>query len=104
MRLNLARLHLAGAIVCNGTDSGGAITPTGCPHWEFLDMKRAGLSNLDILRSATATAAKTIGREDLGRIKAGAAADIILTRENPLNDISEIEDIVSVIRDGRQVF
>ena len=47
VRESLSRLAIAGARYHLGTDSGGAITPAGAPHWEMIDMKRAGLSDHD---------------------------------------------------------
>ena len=102
-RQNVALLHKAGVPVCCGTDSGGAITPTGCPHWEMLDMKRAGLSDTDALRTATCVAADALRRPDLGRIQPNATADIVLLRGNPLEDISAIRDVAAVVRDGRLI-
>jgi len=62
MRHNLALLQEAGVPISYGTDSGGAITPCGCPHWEFSDMKCAGMSNAQALRAATTTAATVLRR------------------------------------------
>ena len=66
MRVNLKKLADAGVPILFGTDSGGAITPPGCPHWELADMVRAGISPLDALRSATSLPA-------LGRAHSGGA-------------------------------
>lgn len=101
MRASLAKLREAGAVISYGTDSGGAITPTGCPHWELVDMVRAGLSPAEALRAATETAAEAIGRPDLGRLAPGATADIVLLGRNPLQDVTAIADVVAVIQGGR---
>jgi len=101
MRENLAKLHAAGAVIVNGTDSGGAITPPGNPHWELMDMVRAGLSNLEALRTATTAAADVLGRADLGRIIEGNVADIVLLDANPLDDISAVAKVVAVVQRGR---
>lgn len=103
MRQSLARLHAAGAMISYGTDSGGAITPPGNPHWELIDMSRAGLSNLDALRSATITAAAAIGRDDLGRLRPGATADLVLLRSDPLQEIEAVRHVAAVIQAGRIV-
>ena len=103
VRRNVRLLVEAGVKIVNGTDSGGAITPCGCPAWEFAEMKRCGLGALEILRSATTLAAATVGRPDLGRISAGAAADVVLLRSNPLEDTAAFGDVAAVFRDGRLV-
>jgi imidazolonepropionase-like amidohydrolase len=58
-----------------------------------------------ILRSATTVAASLLRREaDLGILAAGARADVVLTRRNPLTDIDVLADptggIAAVIRAG----
>lgn len=101
MKRNLAILAEVGVPVCFGTDAGGAVTPCGVPLWEFNDMKSAGFSNLEMLRSATTVAAKAVGRPELGRIASGAAADVVLLRSNPLKDIKAVGEVEAVVRDGR---
>lgn len=103
MRKNLKLLFDAGVPIVNGTDSGGAITPTGCPHWELIDMVRAGLSPLDALRTATTTASRVINRPGLGVLEPGATADVVLLRANPLENIEAVGDVAAVVRDGRLV-
>lgn len=102
VRESLARLAAAGARYHLGTDSGGAITPAGAPHWEMIDMKRAGLSDRDALRAATTSAAAAINRPGLGAIKPNNTADIVLLNSNPLKDApAAIANPATVIRDGR---
>lgn len=62
-------------------------------------------SVFDLLRSATSVNAAIIGREDLGRIEEGAAADLVLFRGNPF----EARDLLwspsrSVMKAGEVVF
>jgi len=71
---NLKNLHAAGVKIIMGTDSAGAVTPPGCPHWELIDMVRAGMKPLDALRSASCNAADIIGNPNLGRLKVGKTA------------------------------
>lgn len=104
MRENLKKLYSSGVKILFGTDSAGAVTPPGLPHWEFIDMARSSMSNLDILKSATINPAKVLKRDDLGCIRAGATADLVLLRNNPLNNIEAIKDIAAVIRDGRLIY
>ncbi|MFC1849137.1 amidohydrolase family protein [candidate division CSSED10-310 bacterium] len=103
MKQNLKNLFRAGLKIVYGTDSGGAVTPPGCPTWELHDMIEAGMKPLDVLRSATSTAADVIGHPDLGRLKPGARADIILLSQNPLQDVAALEHVAAVIQTGRLV-
>jgi imidazolonepropionase-like amidohydrolase len=58
------------------------------------------------LQSATSFAADAIGRPDLGRIREGAAADFVIVRGKPWNDIAQLtaDRIVAVFVRGRLVF
>ena len=103
MRENLARLREAGVPIVYGTDSGGAITPPGCPAWELLDMVRAGMSPMEALRAATSLAAEVVRMPDLGRLAPGCVADILLLHASPLEDVSAVEGVAAVIREGRLV-
>ena len=62
-------------------------------------------ANIDVLRSATSVNASLLRQEDqLGCIKEGALADIILVEGNPLQDISVLSEpgpnIPLIMRDG----
>lgn len=103
MRQNLAKLREAGALICYGTDSGGAITPPGFPHWELQAMVEAGLSPREALQTATTTAADVLGLEGHGRLTAGSIADVVLLRGDPLDDVSAVGEVAAVIQGGRLV-
>ncbi|MBI6940619.1 amidohydrolase family protein [Pseudomonas putida] len=64
------------------------------------------LGNLEALRSATTVAAKILQQESaLGRIAAGAIADVLIVDGNPLRDIrcltGEGDAIVGIVQEGR---
>ncbi len=66
-------------------------------------MKAAGLTNMQILKSATATAAQAFGGDTGGKIGAiapGYLADLVVLNSNPLDDIAHASDIQSVIKNG----
>jgi imidazolonepropionase-like amidohydrolase len=72
---------------------------------EFL-LRKAGLSNNDILRSATVHAASYLGvGGSLGQIEDGYTADLLVLISNPLQDIGILakpeENIVAIMKDGR---
>ncbi len=104
MRENLKNLKQAGVKIAYASDSAGAITPAGCPHWELLDMVRAGMTPLEALRAATSVAAEIIEMPNLGKLEEGCIADIVLLRRNPLENIDAVKDVVAVIREGRLMF
>ncbi|MCH8849367.1 MAG: amidohydrolase family protein, partial [Chloroflexi bacterium] len=70
-------------------------------HKELGYLSGAGLSNADVLRCATSRAAEALGRDDLGTIEPGKQADLLLLRQNPLEDLAALRDIHRVVQGGR---
>ena len=60
-------------------------------------------SPADALRAATSDAARVLGRDDLGRIAPGCAADLVALEADPLADAHALRRVVLVVRDGRVV-
>jgi imidazolonepropionase-like amidohydrolase len=102
LQRNLKRLIDAGAVVAAGTDAGNTRTLHGPSlHREFALMAEAGLTPMQILLSATANGAKLMGREkELGQIKEGMLADVLILDADPLADIRNTRKIFRVIRGG----
>jgi imidazolonepropionase-like amidohydrolase len=69
---------------------------------DFVDsMVGAGLSPADILQSMTSGAAKLLGvANERGTLRAGATADLIAVRGNPLSDIRALREVVFVMKGG----
>lgn len=61
----------------------------------------AGVSPIEIIRSATIRAAELLGWQDrLGSIREGKFADLIAVEGNPLQDITVLEHVGFVVRGG----
>lgn len=87
----------AGGIVLAGTDC----TPMcGLVQDELALLVRAGLTPQRALRAATIDAARALRRPDVGEVKVGSRADLVLLRGNPLDDIRQSESIAAVLLDG----
>ncbi len=70
-------------------------------HDEMALMQEAGISNSEIVRSATMGAASAMRSSDFGGIVAGARADIVLLSDNPLNDVEAYRRNDGVMARGR---
>ncbi len=102
---NLKRVQDHGIVISAGTDAGnvGVIHGPALFH-DFLLMKKAGLSNHQILVSATLNGARALGRDkELGSIEVGKLADLVVLDSDPLADIMNTTDSRLVIKGG-QVF
>lgn len=97
--LTFAKAHRRGVKIAFGTDTG--VSPHGENAKEFRYMVENGMSPLDAIRAATLDAAQLLNEtERLGRIEAGLLADIIAVPGNPLNDITLLEQVMFVMKDG----
>lgn len=70
-------------------------------HDELESYVRAGLTPYQSLVTGTVNAGKFLGMPNLGVIKKGAIADLILLEGNPLKDITQTRRIAGVVVDGR---
>ncbi|MCB2113742.1 MAG: amidohydrolase family protein [Parvularculaceae bacterium] len=89
----------AGAKVIYGTDSG--VYPHGDNGKQFVWMVKYGMTPMQALKSATSLAAEALGQEKmLGRISPGYAADIIAVDGDPLADVSVLESVDFIMKEG----
>ena len=101
---NLKKLEDAGITIAAGTDAGNIGTIHGPALFrEFQLMKEAGLTNMQILQSATVNAAKLFGGDTgahIGKIDNGYFADLVILKSNPVDDIANASEIDTVIKNG----
>lgn len=91
--------HKAGVKIAFGTDSG--VSAHGDNAQEFSLMVEAGMKPADALLSATVNSANLLGISDiLGTLEEGKLADIVAVQGNPLDDISLMESVSFVMKDG----
>ncbi len=90
-----------GVKVAFGTDVGGFPWEMNEAR-EFGYMTKFGMTPMQAIRSATVVAAQLLGQEEqLGSIDAGKLADIVAVPGNPLDDISVMEHVRFVMKDGK---
>ena len=97
------KMHQEGVKIIAGTDTPiGYLTPGYSLHKELELLSEAGLSNMDVLRSATITPAEFFGMENqMGTIEVGKLADLVILDKNPLMSISNTQSIHRVIVKGQ---
>ncbi len=94
-----SRAYKAGVKIAFGTDAG--VFPHGDNWKEFVYMTEAGMSPMDAIQSATMGAATLLKIDDqLGSLEQGKLADIIAVDGNPLEDITVMEKVSLVMKNG----
>ncbi len=87
-----------------GTDSGGGsafMVPGFALHDELRIMNENGLTPFQTLKTATVNAALAMNRDqEFGTIEVGKRADLLILKSNPLQKISNLENIDAVIVRG----
>jgi imidazolonepropionase-like amidohydrolase len=94
-----AKAYKAGVNIAFGSDAG--VYPHGINGKEFGYMHEVGMPIMECIQSATITNASILSMEnDLGKIKEGFIADIVATEHNPLDNVSTLENVVFVMKEG----
>ncbi len=92
----------AGVKVAAGTDAGVSVHGHNARELEYY--VKEGMPAADAIKTATVNAASLIGRErELGTLEPGKLADIIAVGADPLADITALQHVSFVMKDG-QVF
>ncbi len=93
------KAYKKGVKIAFGTDA--AVFPHGLNGREFKYMNEAGMPAIETIQSATLNAAKLLRIEDeLGSIKVGKLADLVAVDGDPLKDLSLMEKVSFVMKDG----
>lgn len=100
-RAGFAKAVRLGVPLTYGTDAG--VYPHGLNARQFAYMVRYGMTPMQALASATSEAAKALGRDDLGSVRPGKAADLIAVGSNPLEDVTVLQCVDGVVQGGRLI-
>ncbi|MGA3197013.1 MAG: amidohydrolase family protein [Terriglobales bacterium] len=99
-RENFGKAVKAGAKMAFGTDAG--VCPYGTSGKQFAFMVKYGMTPMQAIQAATSNAADLLGHSsEIGSVKAGKFADLIAVTGDPLKDISLLERIEFVMKDGK---
>ncbi|MEO8778152.1 MAG: amidohydrolase family protein [Rhodanobacter sp.] len=93
------KAYKAGVKIAFGTDAG--VYPHGDNAKEFAYMVQAGMPPMFALQAATTHAAELLHKQDqFGQIAVGRGADVIAVPGNPLDDITVMQHVSFVMKDG----
>jgi imidazolonepropionase-like amidohydrolase len=92
-------LHKAGIPIVAGTD---VTIPGHSLHRELELYVKAGFTPLEAIQSATIVPARVMKLDkEVGTIEAGKRADLIIVDGDPLESISNIRKVKTVVANGR---
>ena len=98
---NIRRAFEAGVKIAFGSDT---IFPHEQATREFAHLVRLGMSPMRAIQTATVNAAQVLGVErEIGAVAPGMYADIIAVDGDPLDDITELEDVDFVMHGGQVI-
>lgn len=99
IQASAGRAYKAGVKIAFGTDAG--VFPHGENAREFAYMVEAGFTPIDAVRAGTVNAAALLNQSSrLGSVEPGYAADIVAVSGDPLRDISLLQQVRFVMKEG----
>jgi imidazolonepropionase-like amidohydrolase len=104
IRNEVKRLYDIGVPILAGTDPPNGNINYGTDLYKELELlKNAGISTLDVLKSATSLPAIHFNLKGKGFIKVGFRADLVLIDGNPTKNINDISNTKRVFKQGKEV-
>lgn len=98
-RENFKKAVKAGVNMVFGSDAG--VYPHGDNPKQFARMVEFGMTPLQAIQAATINSANLLKQEQvLGSLEVGKMADIVAVKGNPIQDISILENVVFVMKEG----
>jgi imidazolonepropionase-like amidohydrolase len=103
VRAEIANARAAHVRIANGFDAASE-EKQGKNALELATLVRMGLTPMEAIRAATTTAAEVMGwQSSVGSIEKGKFADLIAVEGDPLGDITVLQHVTFVMKDGMQV-
>jgi imidazolonepropionase-like amidohydrolase len=89
--------------VAFGTDAGVSAHGKNARQFRYM-VDQGPMTPADALRAATVSAAELLGQSDnMGTIEVGKLADLIAVDGDPYKDVTLLEEVVAVIKDGEVI-
>jgi imidazolonepropionase-like amidohydrolase len=92
----------AGGLLIAGLDpTGGGGVVAGFGDWRQIELlAEAGFTPLEAIKIATFNGAQYLGQDNIGSIAPGKAADLVVIKGDPSKNITDIEKVEIVFKDG----
>jgi imidazolonepropionase-like amidohydrolase len=98
-RRAFTKAHAAAVAIVYATDAG--VFPHGLNARQFPIMVQRGMQPMEAIQAATSVAATYMGWEDrVGAVVAGRYGDVIAVKSDPLEDITRLQNVAVVVKDG----
>jgi imidazolonepropionase-like amidohydrolase len=105
MMANARHAYRAGVKMAIGTDAGSWLNPHTDIVTELRLRVEAGASRLDAITMGTRNSARCLGIDDVvGTLQPGKLADFVVLDGDPLEDLSAVERVWNVYKEGASVF
>lgn len=98
-RENFKKAVQAGVNMVFGSDAG--VYPHGQNGKQFARMVNFGMTPMQAIQAATVSSAKLLKQDSIGSISPGKLADIVAVQGDPFEDMSLMESISFVMKDGK---
>ncbi len=104
MKEEIGRVHKAGIPILAGTDAPAFDINFGTDlHTEMIYLSECGISDLEVLKSATSNTSKVFKLGSKGFIKEGYSADVLLIDGDPTEDITTLRSIKGIWKKGIRI-
>jgi len=101
---SMQKAAVAGVKMGLGSDTAGGYHQPGDLGLEFERMGQIGLSNIEVIKAATASNAHLLGIDDqYGTIATGKIADLVILSGDILSDLRQVESVMCVLKAGKIV-
>lgn len=99
---SLNKAYREGVKIALGTDAGSfSWSINQAKEFEML-VNKAGFSPMDAIKAGTSVAAELLGQSDkIGHLAPGMLADIVAVQGDPLQDITALQNVMFVMKDGK---
>ena len=100
----IREFHVRGGTLGYAADDPFTWNTTGIANVRELQlMRETGLNTLEVLRAATLTSARILGRDDLGLVQTGFKADLAIVDGNPLHNLRFLYAFGALTMDGNEM-